>query len=55
MRFFKANQPMSEEDEAAAARLTAIATRTRAANARKLSNADSPDLHEPLQLREVLQ
>lgn len=55
MKFFKANQPMSEEDEAAAARLEAIASRTKAANARKLSGADSPQDYDPLELREVLQ
>jgi len=55
MRFFKANQPVSEEDEAAAVRLTVLASRTRAATARKLSDANSPQDYDPLEVREVLQ
>jgi hypothetical protein len=39
MRFFKVEQPMSWEDETAAARLNAIAGRTRA--------SVSPDMDEP--------
>ena len=55
MKFFKSNQPMSEEDEAAAVRLSAVASRTKATNAPKSPYAASPEASESLELRKVLQ
>jgi len=55
MRFFKSNQPLSEEDEAVAVRLTAVASRTKVATAPKSPYAASTEASEPLELREILQ
>jgi hypothetical protein len=59
MRFFKSNQPMSVEDEAAAVRLAAVASRTRAARTTQPTFGDAiePERseYEPLELKEVLQ
>jgi hypothetical protein len=55
MKFFKSNQPMSEEDEAAAVRLIAVANRTKAATMPKSPYAAAPDASDPLELRDILQ
>lgn len=59
MRFFKSNQPMSEEDEAAAVRLAAVAMRTKAAKTTRPTWGDQlePEQsdYEPLPVRDVLQ
>jgi hypothetical protein len=59
MRFFKSNQPMSEEDEAAAVRLAAVATRTKAARTTRPTWGDGfkpeQEDYEPLPLKDMLQ
>jgi hypothetical protein len=59
MRFFKSNQPMSEEDEAAAVRLAAVATRTKAARTTRPTWGDgfepAQEDCEPLPLKDTLQ
>ena len=59
MRFFKSNQPMSVEDEAAAMRLAAVAMRTKAARTINPTWGDEvepqPSEYEPLPVQEVLQ
>jgi hypothetical protein len=59
MKFFKSYQPRSEEDEAAAVRLTAVAARTKTAEGTRPSWEEPAQLDQgasdPLELREVLQ
>ena len=59
MRFFKSNQPMSREDEAAAVRLAAVATRTKAAKTTRPTWGDAVESQqsdfEPLPVKDVLQ
>ena len=59
MRFLKSNQPMSEEDEAVAVRLAAIAARTKAARTTRPTWGDGfepeQDDHDPLPVKDVLQ
>jgi hypothetical protein len=59
MRFFKSNQPMSVEDEAAAVRLAAVATRTKATKTSQPTWGDKVEPkqsdYEPLPVQDVLQ
>jgi hypothetical protein len=59
MRFFKSNQPMSVEDEAAAVRLAAVASRTKAAKTTRPTFGDAvaaeQSEYDPLELKDVLQ
>ncbi len=59
MKFFKSNQSMSVEDEAAAVRLAAVATRTKAAKTTRPTWGDGfePEQndYDPLPLKDVLQ
>jgi len=56
MKFFKAEQPMSWEDEMAAVRLSAIADRTRASVSPDMDEqASSPTEERQSETRETLQ
>lgn len=57
MRFFKTEQPMSWEDETAAVRLQAIATRTRAGQspAADEASAEQAEAEPQPKLRDALQ
>ena len=55
MKFFKAEQPMSWEDEAAAARLNAIASRTKTTSSADEVQVEPAEAQEPPESGETLQ